>query len=158
MNYLLDSNILLYAKMDAMPEHAVISQWLEKAVSDQNNTVNVCETSVLSFLRIASNPKVFDPALPPSQASEFLRHFLASPNVNLLRTMPSHYPDVVKLMETHGFRGNMVMDVHLAVLALGIGAILVTRDKDFAKIAYLKTLDPLKKSRYREPVKMVRQG
>ena len=35
------------------------------------------------------------------------------------------------------------MDLHLAVLALSIGATLATRDKDFAKIPYLKTFNPL---------------
>ena len=43
MNYLLDSNILLYAKMSLMPEHLLVSKWLEDAVLDQNNTINICE-------------------------------------------------------------------------------------------------------------------
>lgn len=34
-------------------------------------------------------------------------------------------------------------DVHLAVLAISIGATLVTRDKDFTEIPYLKILNPL---------------
>jgi predicted nucleic acid-binding protein len=37
------------------------------------------------------------------------------------------------------------MDAHLALLALNIGATLVTRDKDFVKIPYLKVLNPLEK-------------
>lgn len=143
MNYLLDSNILLYAKMDAMPEHAVVSKWLEEAVSDQNNTLNICETGVLSFLRIATNQKVFKPTLPTSEALKFIKSFFECSNVNLLQTSPSHYFEVIKLMGKSGFQGNMVMDAHLAVLALSIGATLVTRDKDLAKIPYLKTLNPL---------------
>jgi toxin-antitoxin system PIN domain toxin len=143
MNYLLDSNILLYAKMDAMPEHAVVSKWLEKAVSDQNNTLNICETSVLSFLRIATNSRVFSPILPASEAANFVESLFDCPNVNLLHTSPSHYLEVIKLMGKSGFQGNKVMDAHLAVLAISIGATLVTRDKDFAIIPYLKTLNPL---------------
>ncbi len=143
MNYLLDSNILLYAKMDAMPEHAVVSSWLVNEVRDNKNTLYVCETSILSFLRIATNPKVFTPTLPTSDAAKFIESFLACSNVNLLHTSPSHYLEVVDLMDKFGMLGNLVMDAHLAVFALGIGATLVTRDKDFTKIPYLKILNPL---------------
>ncbi len=144
MNYLLDSNILLYAVMDSMPEHLIVSNWLEKTVSDQSNTINICETSLLSFLRIATNKKVFQPVLPVTEAQEFIESFLACPNVNLVLTSPSHYTEVLNLMDKHNLQGNLVMDAHLAALALSIGATLVTRDADFVKIPYLKTFNPLK--------------
>jgi len=143
MDYLLDSNILLYAKMDSMPEHKVISEWLEETVSDRNNRISICETSILSFLRIATNEKVFQPTLPIGNAAKFIDSFLKCPNVNLLPTSASHYLEVIKLMDKLNLRGNLVMDVHLAVLALTVGATLVTRDKDFTKIPYLKTFNPL---------------
>ena len=143
MDYLLDSNILLYAKMDTMLEHKVISKWLEETVSDRNNTISICETSLLSFLRIATNEKVFQPTLPLSDAARFIDSFLKCPNVSLLLTSTSHYLEVIKLMDKLSLRGNLVMDVHLAVLALTTGATIATRDKDFTKIPYLKTFNPL---------------
>lgn len=143
MNYLLDSNILLYAKMDAMPEHEVVARWLEGAVSDQNNTVNICETSVLSFLRIATNRKVFNPTLPGSEAEKFIDSLFNCTNVNLLRTSSAHFREVIRVMDRSRSYGNMAMDAHLAVLAMSIGATLVTRDSDFKKIPYLKTFNPL---------------
>ena len=143
MNYLLDSNILLYGKMNAMPEHPVISKWLEQTVLDQNNSINICETSILSFLRIATNIRVFQPILPTGDALAFIDSLLDAPNVNLLLTTPAHYSDLIKLMDKYNLPGKLVMDAHLAVLALTIGATLVTRDKDFTKIPYLKTLNPL---------------
>lgn len=146
MNYLLDSNILLYAKMDLMPEHKVVSKWLEETVSDRNNAISICETSILSFLRISTNEKVFQPTLPTNDAAQFIDSFLKCPNVNLLLTSASHYLEVIKLMEKLSLQGNLVMDVHLAVLALTTGATLVTRDKDFTKIPYLKTFNPIRGS------------
>lgn len=145
MNYLLDSNILLYAKMDSMPEHKSVARWVEAAISNHSNTINVCETSLLSFLRIATNSKIFQPYLPIADAEKFVDSFLACPNVSLIPTSPAHYSELAKLMDKHNMSGNLVMDAHLAVLALSIGATLVTRDRDFAKIPYLKTLNPLKK-------------
>lgn len=143
MDYLLDSNILLYAKMDSMPEHKVVSQWLEETVSDRRHTTSVCETSILSFLRIATSAKVFQPVLPTKEAESFIDSFLGCPNVNFLHSSAAHFLEVTKLMDKLNLRGNLVMDVHLAVLALTIGATLVTRDKDFTKIPYLKTFNPL---------------
>lgn len=144
MDYLLDSNILLYAKMNSMPEHKVVAKWLEEAVSDRNNTVSICETSVLAFLRISTNEKIFKPILPGSEAEKFIDGFLGCPNVNLIHTSFNHFLEVIKLMDELNLQGNLVMDVHLAVLALSIGATLVTRDKDFTKISYLKTFSPLR--------------
>ena len=145
MNYLLDSNFLLYAKMSSMPEHPIVSKWLEQTVLDQNNTISICETSILSFLRIATNQKVFNPTLPITEAGIFIDSFLSNPNINLLYTSANHYIELTNLMDKHSLRGNLVMDAHLAALALTIGATLVTRDKDFAKIPYLKILNPLGK-------------
>lgn len=143
MDYLLDSNILLYAKMDAMPEHKIVSKWLEATVSDRNNTLHICETSILSFLRIATNEKVFQPVLPTRDAQNFIESLLNCPNVNVQCASANHFTEVTKLMNKLNLRGNSVMDLHLAVLALSIGATLATRDKDFTKIPYLKTFNPL---------------
>ena len=143
MDYLLDSNILLYAKMNAMSEHKIVAKWLETTVSERNNTLHICETSILSFLRIATNEKVFQPVLPTIDAQNFIDSLLNCPNVNLLYASAKHFTEVTKLMNKLNLRGNLVMDLHLAVLALTIGATLATRDKDFAKIPYLKTFNPL---------------
>ena len=143
MDYLLDSNILLYAKMNAMSEHKIVAKWLETTVSERNNTLHICETSILSFLRIATNEKNFQPVLPTIDAQNFIDSLLNCPNVNLLYASAKHFTEVTKLMNKLNLRGNLVMDLHLAVLALSIGATLATRDKDFAKIPYLKTFNPL---------------
>ncbi len=141
--YLLDSNILLYAKMDAMPEHAEVSRWLAATLSNKGNTIAVCETSILSFLRISTNPKVFDPPLPIKQAQSFIESLLNHPSVQISRTSAGHYLELIGFMKKHNFTGNLAMDAHLAVLALNTGAVLVTRDSDFKKIPYLSIFNPL---------------
>lgn len=143
MLYLLDSNILLYSKMDAMPEHQSVSRWLEETLSDTSSTVAISETSILSFLRIATNANVFDPPLPFDEAISFITSFLTHPGVQILKTSPEHYISVVEFMKKHNFGGNLARDAHLAVLALGSGAVLATCDTDFKKVSYLKILNPL---------------
>ncbi len=142
MVYLLDSNILIYAKMDGMAVHEVVSRWLSGAVSDPANTIMVCETSILSFLRITTNAKVFDPPLGFDDARIFLESFVNHPNIQIFRPSAPHFIALTDLMKKLKFGGNMVMDAYLAVLAMSTGATLVTRDRDFKKVPYLKILNP----------------
>jgi toxin-antitoxin system PIN domain toxin len=143
MLYLLDSNILIYAKMTAMPEHPAAFLWLDKAMADTTVSMMICETSVLSFLRISTNAKIFDPPLGFDEARRFTEDFLGHPSVQIFRPSISHFVDVVRLMKKNGFAGNLVMDAHLAALAISTGANLVTCDRDFKKIPYLKIFNPI---------------
>ena len=137
-----DSNILIYAKMTGMREHKTAFAWLSATLNDPNSTVVVCETVLLSFLRICTNSKAFDPPLPLDDAIKFVRSLLTRPDVQILRTSAQHFIDVAEFMKKHKFAGNLAMDAHLAVLAISTGAVLVTCDKDFKKVPYLKVLDP----------------
>lgn len=143
MLYLLDSNILVYAEMDGMPEHKAASVWLTEALADGRSRILVTETSVLSFLRISTNKKVFKPPLTFDRAAFFVEKFLGHSNVQIFRPQPEHFIGVADFMKKHNFGGKLVMDAHLAVVAMSTGAVLVTRDGDFNNIPYLKTLDPI---------------
>jgi len=143
MAYLLDSNILIYSQMDAMPEHGPVFSWLSKTLSEAGTTVLVTETSLLSFLRITTNLKIFDPPLPLNSAASFIVGFLGDPSTYLYRSSEEHFLGVAKFMKKHDFAGNLVMDAHLAVAAIETGATLVTCDTDFKKIPYMKLLNPL---------------
>ena len=143
MLYLIDSNILVYAEMDGMPEHNAAAAWLAKALADAGSTIIATETSILSFLRITTNKRVFDPPLAFDRAAFFIEKFLNHSNVRIFRPSPTHFVDLADFMKKHNFGGNLAMDAHLAVVAMDTGAVLVTRDGDFNKIPYLKTLNPI---------------
>jgi toxin-antitoxin system PIN domain toxin len=145
VNYLIDSNILIYSKMDGMAEFPAVSRWFTSAVSDTRTKLTISETSVLSFLRICTNPKAFKPTLPLKEARKYISEILMHPNVELAKPNAEHFIEVAGFMERHEFHGNLAMDAHLAVLALSIGATLVTRDADFQKVPYLKIFDPMSK-------------
>lgn len=143
MLYLPDSNILIYAKMAAMSEHKAAQAWLFSVLQGPASKLLLCETTVLSFLRITTNAKVFSPQLPYSEALTFITSLLKRPNVILQRSQPEHFIDVATYMVDNGVGGNLVMDVHLALTALATGAVMVTRDADFKKVPYLRTINPL---------------
>lgn len=143
MLYLLDTNILVYAKMKGMPEHPTVSAWLAETVADPVSEILVCETSLLAFLRISTNTKIFDPPLDLDDARDYLSQFLSIDTVRIFSPTTHHFFDVADLGLKHEMTGRHIMDAHLAAIAMSTGAILVTRDCDFKKIPYLKTLNPL---------------
>jgi toxin-antitoxin system PIN domain toxin len=143
MLYLLDTNVLVYAKMKGMPEHPKVSRWLADTVADPVSEILVCETSILAFLRISTNTKIFDPPLDLDDARDYLSDFLSIGTISIFRPTAHHFFDVADLGLNHDMTGRHIMDAHLAAIALGTGATLVTRDKDFKRIPYLKILDPL---------------
>ena len=143
MLFLPDSNILIYAKMASMGEHEDARAWLTTNLNDPGSTLLICETTILSFLRITTNKKVFDPPLSFSEAASFTSDLLGSENVRFHRSLPEHFVEVAKFMQKRELGGNLVMDVHLALIAIGTGATIVIRDGDFKKIPFLKTFNPL---------------
>ena len=142
MLYLPDSNILIYAKMASMAEHTRAHDWLVAALNDPETMLLLCETTILSFLRITTNKKAFLPPLPFSEALAFVSDLLGSKNVRFQRSLPTHFVEVARFMEEHNMGGNLVMDVHLALVALGTGATLVSRAPDFRKVPFLNILNP----------------
>lgn len=143
MLYLLDTNILVYAKMEGMPEHLQVSSWLADAVANPVAEILLCETSILAFLRISTNTKLFDPPLDLDEARDYLLHFLSMDGVRIFSLTAQHFSDVADIGLKHKMSARHIMDAHLAAIALNTGATLVTRDKDFKKIPYLKLLNPL---------------
>jgi len=142
MLYLPDANILIYAKMTGMAEHMAARDWLSATLNDSNSTLLVCETSVLAFLRITTNPKAFNPPLPYTDAVSFTTDLLTRKNVRIPKPSTGHFIEVAEFMKENALGGNLVMGIHLAILAMNTGSVLVSRDKDFLKIPYLRLLDP----------------
>lgn len=144
MLYLIDSNILIYAKMGAADEQKAVSHWLTSTLANKEHSIIVCETTLLAFLRISTNRKVFRPPLPLDQATEFIVSFLSHPAVGIIKPNAEHFSELGAFSAAYGFTGNLVMDAHLAVLARDAGAVLVTRDEDFLAVPFLKMIDPVK--------------
>ena len=143
MLYLLDSNILLYSKIEGAPEHRAASLWLTKTLADVNNSILLCETSILAFLRIGTNKRLFDPPLPLSEAKVFLETLLGRSNVRIFQPQYKIYFELIEEMKQYGLAGDMTMDTHLATIAMRTGATLVTRDGDFKQFLYLKVYNPI---------------
>jgi toxin-antitoxin system PIN domain toxin len=139
---IVDLNILLYAINRNSTHHAVVRDWWEKAVSDED-PVGLPWAVLLGFLRLSTNPKVFPNPLTPEQAMEIIDTWLSRANVKIVLETDEHWRILRRLLETTGTAGNLTTDAHLASLAISYGAALASCDADFSRFSELRWESPL---------------
>jgi len=77
------------------------------------------------------------------EAIEIVNEWLAQPQVKILLPTEKHWQIFSSLIPEGHASGAMVMDAHLAALAIEHGATLATNDRDFVRFLKLKTTNPL---------------
>jgi toxin-antitoxin system PIN domain toxin len=139
---LVDANLLLYAYNRGAPQHERARAWLEDVFS-RPEPVRLSWIAVLAFLRIATDARVFARPMSPAEASAAVSAWLALPHVAFLEPGERHWPILEGLLTTAQARGALVMDAHLAALAIEHGTVLCTTDRDFSRFAELRAMNPL---------------
>ena len=69
--------------------------------------------------------------------------WLSQPNVWMVGPTERHWEIFSKLLPRSRVRASLIMDAHLAALAIEHGATLCTNDRDFARFPGLKVEYPL---------------
>ena len=142
---LVDANLLLYAYDELSAHHGLSLQWLEARLSS-GQPLRFALVTLLAFVRIASDRRIYSRPLPPADACAIVENWLAQPNVQLLQPGPRTWVLLSRLCNEGQARGPMVMDAHLAALALEHGASIATTDRDFLRFPNLKVVNPLRDS------------
>ena len=137
-----DANLLLYAYNSSFPAHLKAKTWWEEALSSPE-TVGLSWQTITAFIRIATNPRAFAHPLSIHEATEIVSAWLDRPMVILAIPGERHLKIFQRLLADEQCSGPLVMDAHLAALALELGAILYTHDRDFSRFPALTTIDPL---------------
>jgi toxin-antitoxin system PIN domain toxin len=139
---LVDANLLLYAYHPADPRHHAAKSWFESALSGVE-PVRFAWLTLWAFLRISTNPRVYERPLLGGEATEVVGSWLARSTAGILDPGERHWTILEGLLAGDQVRGPMVMDAVLAALAIEHGATLHTTDGDFARFAGLKWRNPL---------------
>lgn len=137
-----DVNLLLYAYDTKSPFHGPSVRWWEELLSSAE-PVGLCSVVAFGFLRLATNPKIFDRPMTVAEASRHIGSWLARPNVRLLVSGPAHIESVCALLVKAGTAGSLVTDGQIAALALEYGATVHTADTDFARFSKVDWKNPL---------------
>ena len=138
-----DVNILIYAHRSESPEHERYAQWL-RDVAGGAEPFGLSELGGSAFVRIVTNPKVWDEPTSVEDALEFIERLRSRSNARPLTHGVASWSIFARLCREAKARGKLVADAYHAALALEHGCELVTADGDFARFAGLRYRHPLR--------------
>jgi toxin-antitoxin system PIN domain toxin len=139
---LVDANVLLYAVDESSPNHEVAKPWLEEQLSG-SETFAFAWAVLVAFLRLGTNPRVFENPLSGEEAFDLVDSWLEQPNTTVLQPTDRHSQLLRELLAPLGTAGNLTSDAHLAALAVEHGAELCSADADFGRFAGVQWTNPL---------------
>ncbi len=135
-----DVNVLVYAHREDAPEHERYAAWL-RALTAADEPFALSDVVLAGFLRIVTNPHIFDPATPMDIALAFCERLVEWPRASLVTPGRRHWEIFAGLCRD--IRGPLVSDAYVAALAIEHGCELVTTDSDFARFSGLRWRHPL---------------
>lgn len=142
MSFSLDVNVLLYASDSSSPMHAAALAFLGSVARDDE----VCYLpwpTVMGYLRIATHPRIFAAPLSPAEAQGNVDRLLARPQVRCIGETEGFWDVYRNIVRDVPVRGNLVPDAHVAAILRQHGIKrLYTRDRDFARFAFLDVVEP----------------
>jgi len=139
---LVDANILLYAEDSLQPRHQQARAWWDGQLSG-SGVVCLCWTVLSAFIRIGTNPRVFEHPLSLEQALARVQSWLDQPCTRVVRPTERHWTVFKQVLTDGQAVANLVTDAHLAALAIEHGCELASTDSDFARFPKLKWRNPL---------------
>lgn len=137
---LVDANVLLYAYDPRAAHHERCRSWVEKAFSG-DEPVCMAWVTILAFIRISTNPRIFEAPLSVQEAIAIVSSWLGRPAVSVLEAGEQCWEILRAQVVEAQATGPLVMDAFLAALALENGATLVTTDRDFSRFPKLRLVN-----------------
>ena len=144
---LVDANILLYAEDSLQSRHQQARAWWDGQLSG-TGVVCLCWTVLSAFIRIGTNPRVFEHPLSLEQALARVQSWLDQPCTRVVRPTERHWTVFKQMLANGQAVANLVTDAHLAALAIEHGCELASTDADFARFPKLKWRNPLSEPLY----------
>jgi uncharacterized protein len=137
-----DANLLIYAVDDLSPHHEAAKGWLDAELSG-GETFAFTWAVLLAFLRLTTNPRVFEHPLTLAEAFDIVDGWLARPTATVIGPAERHARLLRELLQSSGTAGNLTGDAHLAAVAIEHGATVCSADRDFARWSGLRWTNPL---------------
>ncbi len=139
---LIDANLLLYARISSFAEHDRARAWLDGQLNG-SAPVGIPWQSLVAFLRISINPRVFTRPLSTAKAWKQVKDWLDCPPVWTPTPTDQHARLMGELVGRSSMTSNLVGDAHLAALAIEHGLTMCSADSDFAQFRGLRLTNPL---------------
>lgn len=140
---LVDANLLIYARVTSLPQHPPARAWLEMRLNSSAR-VGLPWPSLLAFVRLVSNPRVFDRPETIQTAWQQVEEWLERDCAWIPQPTERHRETLAPLLRGIVDRSKLVADAHLAALAIEHGLTLCSTDGDFARFPDLRWENPLR--------------
>jgi toxin-antitoxin system PIN domain toxin len=138
----LDVNVLLYASDQAGDRYERARRFLETCAAGPD-ILCLAWPTLMSYLRIATHPRIFASPLSPQQALENISALIELPHVRAVSELDGFMDAYRHVAGETPVRGNLVPDAHVAAILLQHGVrTLYTNDRDFRKFPTLDVRDP----------------
>ena len=139
---IIDTNLLVYAYVPALAQHAGAKRWLEQTLTE-DESVGLAWASVLGFVRVVTSPRIFRVPLLLDRAVAVVDEWFQQQSVEIVLPTPRHWTTLRELLVSGQAGGPMTTDAHVAALALEHGATVYTTDRDFLRFAGVRIVNPL---------------
>lgn len=137
----LDVNLLIQATDPDAASHEAARQWFENEMNS-GERVALPAFTLVSFLRLSSQPRVRRNPLSVAEAMDFVEGWLEWEAVWTPQPTEQHFALMSSLLKAAP-RSAMVNDAHIAALAIEHGLILCSADNGFRMFPGLKFHNPL---------------
>lgn len=139
---LLDANLLVYAHVSSFEQHERARAWLDAKLGGPA-PVGLPWPSLLAFVRLVTNPRMFERPEPTAGAWRQVGDWLDCDCAWIPAPTERHREILGHLLAAPGIQGNLVPDAHLAALAIEHGLALCSTDGDFARFDGLRWENPI---------------
>ncbi len=141
---LLDANLLIYSFSSSSPHFDRAHRWLENLLSSPK-AVGLAWATINAFLRVSTNPRAYAHPYTATEAAQIVSDLMERPTVYIMNPGERYWHIFRNLLVEAQVTSNLVMDAHLAALAIEHGALLCTTDRDFSRFPGLRWENPLQK-------------
>jgi uncharacterized protein len=138
---LLDVNVVLAAHRGDHPDHAPVRDWFDMMLAgDERFTVPALVWA--SFLRLATNRRIFEVPTPRPDAFAFIDATCAQPLHLSVAPGPRHLTLLRRLCDEADASGDLIPDAVIAAVAAEHSCAIVTLDRDFARFGSVRHTRP----------------
>ena len=110
---------------------------------ESESAYGVSDLVLSGFLRVVTNPRVFDTPMPIDRALSAADAVRSRPNCVLIAPSDRHWEIFSRLCREAGVKGNLVPDAYFAALAIESGSEWITTDRDYSRFPGLSWRHPL---------------
>lgn len=139
---LVDTNLLLYAVVRQYKQHQQAREWLDERLNSVG-WVGLPWESLVGFVRLVTNSRVFPRPLSAERAWEHVEDWLDRPTAWVPIPGEQHRRVLGELVRSTAPSAGLVHDAHLAALAVQHGLIVASTDGDFARFPGVRWENPL---------------